>query len=249
MSEFNINDIKFDDGRNNRANLGFILLSTDLACEIDTYRMAPEGVGVSFTRLNTNDHITNETLAKHIDQMAEAAARIQPEIKPDVISYCCTSGSIVIGEDKICAEISRGAPYTKAITLVSGVVAALKQLEVKKLVIGTPYFDEINIVEEKFFQDQGFEVLDIKGLNLGNNIEFGKITPEYLKQFALSIDQQEADAIFLSCSGTRALDIVEEVETITGKPVITSNQGQMWHALRTAGITDKINGFGRIFNF
>ena len=45
MSEFNINDIKFDDGRNNRANLGFILLSTDLACEIDTYRMAPEGVG------------------------------------------------------------------------------------------------------------------------------------------------------------------------------------------------------------
>ena len=102
MSEFNINDIKFDDGRNNRANLGFILLSTDLSCEIDTYRMAPEGVGVSFTRLNTNDHITNETLAKHIDQMAEAAARIQPEIKPDVISYCCTSGSIVIGEDKIC---------------------------------------------------------------------------------------------------------------------------------------------------
>ena len=102
---------------------------------------------------------------------------------------------------------------------------------------------------EKFFQDQGFEVLDIKGLNLGNNIEFGKITPEYLKQFALSIDQQEADAIFLSCSGIRALDIVEEVETITGKPVITSNQGQMWHALRTAGITDKINGFGRIFNF
>ena len=32
MSEFNIHDIKFDDGRNNRANLGFILLSTDLAC-------------------------------------------------------------------------------------------------------------------------------------------------------------------------------------------------------------------------
>ena len=91
--------------------------------------------------------------------------------------------------------------------------------------------------------------MDIKGLNLGNNIEFGKITPEYLKQFALSIDQQEADAIFLSCSGIRALDIVEEVETITGKPVITSNQGQMWHALRTVGITDKINGFGRIFNF
>ena len=47
MSKFNINDVQFDSGRNNRANLGFILLSTDLACEIDTYRMAPKGVGVS----------------------------------------------------------------------------------------------------------------------------------------------------------------------------------------------------------
>ena len=55
MSKFNINDVQFDSGRNNRANLGFILLSTDLACEIDTYRMAPKGVGVSFTRLHTND--------------------------------------------------------------------------------------------------------------------------------------------------------------------------------------------------
>ena len=125
MSEFDIHNVEFDLGRNSRANLGFILLSTDLACEMDTYKMAPEGVGVSFTRLKTNDHITNATLAEHIDQMAEAAARIQPEIKPDVISYCCTSGSIVIGEDKICAEISRGAPYTKAITLVSGVVLYL----------------------------------------------------------------------------------------------------------------------------
>jgi maleate isomerase len=49
MSEFDIHNVEFDLGRNNRANLGFILLSTDLACEMDTYKMAPEGVGFSFT--------------------------------------------------------------------------------------------------------------------------------------------------------------------------------------------------------
>ena len=248
MSKFNINDVQFDSGRNNRANLGFILLSTDLACEIDTYRMAPKGVGVSFTRLHTDDYTTNETLAKHIDQMADAASRIQPEIKPDVISYCCTSGSIVIGEDKVCAEIKRGAPYATAMTLVSGVVAALNQLQAKKIVIGTPYLDEINIVEKNFFENKGFDVLDIQGLNLGNGIEFGKITPDYIKDFALSIDQKEAEAIFLSCSGIRSLDIIEEVEATTGKPVITSNQAQMWYALRKAGVNDKLSGFGRIFN-
>jgi maleate isomerase len=210
--------------------------------------MAPKGVGVSFTRLHTDDYTTNETLAKHIDQMADAASRIQPEIKPDVISYCCTSGSIVIGEDKVCAEIKRGAPYATAMTLVSGVVAALNQLQAKKIVIGTPYLDEINIVEKNFFENKGFDVLDIQGLNLGNGIEFGKITPDYIKDFALSIDQKEAEVIFLSCSGIRSLDIIEEVEATTGKPVITSNQAQMWYALRTAGVNDKLSGFGRIFN-
>jgi maleate isomerase len=103
-------------------------------------------------------------------------------------------------------------------------------------------------LKNNFFENKGFDVLDIQGLNLGNGIEFGKITPDYLKDFALSIDQKDADVIFLSCSGIRSLDIIDEVEALTGKPVITSNQAQMWHALRIAGVDDKLSGFGKIFN-
>ena len=29
---------------------------------------------------------------------------------------------------------------------------------------------------------------------------------------------------------------------------MTSNQAQMWHALRIAGVDDKLSGFGKIFN-
>ena len=46
-------------------------------------------------------HTTNETLSKDIEFMADAASRIQPDTKPDVISYSCTSGSIVFGEEII----------------------------------------------------------------------------------------------------------------------------------------------------
>ena len=87
-----------------------------------------------------------------------------------------------------------------------------------------------------------------KGISeIGNIIKKTKITPDYIKDFALSIDQKEAEVIFLSCSGIRSLDIIEEVEATTGKPVITSNQAQMWYALRTAGVNDKLSGFGIIF--
>ena len=98
---------EMNEGRHWRAKLGFILMSTDLA-EADFFDMVPNDVAVHITRLKTDDYTTNETLSLHIDFMADAASRIQPDTKPDVISYSCTSGSIVIGEEKIKAEIKRG---------------------------------------------------------------------------------------------------------------------------------------------
>ena len=249
MSEFDKANVEFDSGRYHRANLGFIVLSGDLACEHDLFNMTPEGVGISFTRLKTDDYTTNETLAAHVNQLAEAASRIQPDIKPDVISYCCTSGSIVIGEEEVKRQIAIGAPYTKPMSLVTGVVSALNAVQAKKIVIGTPYLDEINAREEEFFLSKGFEILRMEGLNLETGIEFGKVTPDFWNKFSLEIDCDDADAVFLSCTGIRSLDIIEKVEAQINKPVITSNQAQMWSALRLAGINDNLKGYGQLFGY
>ena len=61
------------------------------------------------------------------------------------------------------------------------------------------------------------------------------------------MDQKKADGIFLSCGGIRSLEVIEEIENIVGKPVLTSNQAQFLSCLRRAGIKDKLNGFGKIF--
>jgi maleate isomerase len=238
----------FDKGRHSRAKLGFILMSTDLAAESDFFDMAPNDVAIHITRLKTDDHTTNETLSKHIEFMADAASRIQPDTKPDVISYSCTSGSIVIGEEIIKEEIKKGAPYAIPMTLVTGVVDALEELKVKNLVVGTPYLDEINTKEAEFLINKGFSVLNIQGLNLTKGIEFGTVTPEYWIKFALEINEAAADAIFLSCGGIRSTEVIDRIEQKVGKPVITSNQAQMWSCLRRAGVEDKILGFGELFN-
>lgn len=239
---------ELDGGRHHRAQLGFILMSTDLASEQDFFDMAPEGVGIHITRLKTEDYTTRETLAQHVEHMAAAAARLQPDMKPDVVSYGCTCGSIVNGEARVFEEIVNGAPWARPMCIVTGVVDALHELGVKKLVVGTPYLDEINTVEAEFLVEKGFDVLDIQGLNLETGIEFGRVTPTYWKQFAIEIDRPDADAVFLSCGGIRALEVAEEIEQSIGKPVITSNQAQFWSCLRRAGITDAFNGFGQIFS-
>jgi len=240
--------VEFDNGRHPRGRIGFILMSTDMAMEADLFRLVPPGVGIHFNRLKTDDHTDSATLARHVDNMAATAAILQPEARPEIICYGCTSGSIVCGEDAVMAEISKGAPWAQPMTLVTGVVDALRALGSKNLAVCTPYLDDINTLEAEFLLTKGFNVVDIQGLRIAGGIDMGRITPDYLRDFALSVDCPEADTIFISCSGIRSLDIIEELEQITGKPVIASNQAMMWSCLRRLGVGDKIKGFGRLFN-
>ena len=100
-----------DAGWLRRAEPGFGSLSTDLAAEADFADMATEGVAVHITQPRTGDHTTNETLARHIEHMADAAARLQPEVKPEGNGYHCASDSIVIGDGRALEEIPKGEPF------------------------------------------------------------------------------------------------------------------------------------------
>jgi maleate isomerase len=42
--------------------------------------------------------------------------------------------------------------------------------------------------------------------------------------------------------------MIETLERDLGKPVISSNQAMMWHALRSAGIREAVPGFGKLFS-
>lgn len=241
-------EVAYDDGTHHRALLGFIIISMDLVMEDNIFRLCPEGVGPSVTRINSPINDCNlDTLAAQIDGMAEAASLLQPLARPDVVCYACTSGSIVIGEDRVREEIRRGAPWAKPSTLVTGAVNALRRFDAKKIVVATPYLDEINTMEAAYLKQKGFDVLDIQGLNIEDCEAMGRIKPSYIRDFALSIDRPDADAIFVSCGGIRTLDVIQEIEDAVGKPVICSNQGMMWDCLRRANINDKIDGYGELF--
>ncbi len=241
-------EVIYDDGTHNRALLGFIILAMDLVMEENIFRLCPEGVGPSVTRLKTHNDCNVARLAEHIEGMAEAASVLQPQAQPDVVCYACTSGSIVIGEERVRDEISKGAPGSKPSTLVTGAVNALRRVGAKKIVVATPYLDEINALEAVYFKQKDFDVLDIQGLNVEDCEILGRISSSFIRDFALSLDRPDADAIFVSCGGIRTLDVLQEIEDAAGKPVICSNQAMMWDCLRRANIDDVIEGYGRLFH-
>lgn len=238
--------IEFDKGRHPKARIGFVLLAMEQTIESDMFRLAPPGVGVHFARAPMANRVSVETLLAMESGIGDAAATILPDVTLDVACYACTSGSVVIGEDNVFAQLRRGAPDAKPTSLITGVINALRAINAKRITIATPYLDEVNVIEREYLEERGFEVLNIEGLQIEHDEDMARVTPAYLADFAASVDREDSDAVFISCGALRSVEIIDALEARLNKPVITSNQAMMWDCLRTAGVTDSVEGYGTL---
>jgi maleate isomerase len=128
------------------------------------------------------------------------------------------------------------------------VIRALKSLNARRIVVATPYLDEVNQREVDYLERAGFEVVSLCGLNLEKDSDMVRVAPDYIAEFALRQDHSDADAIFISCGALRTLDVIAEIEAKAGKPAICSNQAMIWDCLRLAGIEDRFEGYGRLLS-
>jgi len=167
--------IRFDEGSHPRAKIGYVLLATEQTVQDDVIRLRPPGVGIHFTRAAIADSITNESLSAQADLLADCASSLLPDGSLDVVCYACTSGSLVIGEERVFTELNRGAPDAQATSLITGVIRALKTLQARRIVIATPYLDEVNQREVDYLEQAGFEVISICGLNLEKDSDMVRV--------------------------------------------------------------------------
>jgi len=240
-------EVIFDEGRHYKAKIGYVVLAMEQTIEDDVYTLTPDGVGIHFSRIYSTNEVAVENLLAQAGELTKAASLILPGLTLDAVTYACTSGSFVIGEDRCKKLLTDGAKGAKATTLTTGVIRALETLNTKKIVVATPYIDSVNTIEVEYFQKRGLEILDIQGLNILMDEDMVRVPPSYIRDFAKSIDRPDAEAIFISCGALRSIDIIDELEQMVGKPVVTSNQALVWDALRLAGVDDKVEGYGRLF--
>jgi maleate isomerase len=240
-------DIRFDAGRHARAKLGFVVLAMEQTIEADMFELAPAGVGVHFSRAPMANRIDVDSLAAMADGIGDAAALLLPDGQIDVACYACTSGSVVIGEERVFAELKRGAPHARPTSMITAVMRALTAVGAQRIAIATPYVGTVNAIEQTYMEQRGFEIVNIEGLGIENDADMVRVTPDYLLEFAQTIDRPAADAIFISCGALRSVELIDELEARVKKPVIVSNQAMMWDCLRMAGIRDRHAGHGQLF--
>jgi len=140
-------------------------------------------------------------------------------------------------------KVSEGVP---CLTTSSAVVAALKNLNIKKVALATPYTNDVNMRCKIFLEEYGFEITNICGLGLTNDSEIDRQKLEVIYKLAKDTDTTDAEAVVILCTGVRSIPILQDLETDLGKPVISAVQATFWHCLCMAGVKEKIYGYGSL---
>ena len=226
--------------------LGIIVPSSNTTMEYEFNKMKPKNATVHAARMKLKK-VTAESLIE-METEAEKEALKLADAKVDVIAYGCTTGSLVKGADhatKIEQQITK-ATGTPAIATANAVLRALRELKATKISVATPYIEELDKLEEKFLNANGFKVLKIIGLGIEDNTEIGRLEPQVAYELAMKANVPEAEAIFISCTNFRTIEIIEKLEQELGKPVISSNTATLWNMLRKINYKGKITSYGKL---
>jgi maleate isomerase len=237
-----------DAGIGTEAALGLLVLETDQTIEDEFRFLLPQaGVALYGARLHNDARVTPETLAE-MEPRIEPTARLLPSIGLGVIGFACTSGALVIGENKVaaCIRQARGdVPVTDPVTAARTALAALGA---KRIALLTPYVRRINESLRAALMARGMQIPVMGSFNEEDDNVVARVTPRSLAHAITRLGRSEAcDAVFVSCTSLRVARIVESVEARIGKPVTSSNHALAWHMLRLAGYAKPLQGRGRLF--
>jgi maleate isomerase len=234
-----------------RGRIGLIYPFAGWVMEPEFYRMAPPGVTTLTTRV-TLVAATMGGLAdmarSHDVERATAGLATAPV---QVICFGGTSASFLHGPEwdrglrERMAGVANGIPVT---TTSNASVRALRALDVHRIVFVGPYLDDVTEQGRRFFEASGFKVLSAVGLGLDHDRTISRITPEEVYRFARRSDHADAEAIFISCTAFKTIGVIAALEQDLGKPVVSANQASFWDCLRTAGLADRLTGYGRLFD-
>ncbi len=117
---------------------------------------------------------------------------------------------------------------------------------IKKIAFFSPYFPTANAEVRRFFEECGYETVRDKPLRCKSWLAIAEVTTEVCRDTIRELDGDDVDAIIQVGTNLSMIRFAAAAEMWLGKPVIAINTATYWHALRTCGIKDRIEGFGRL---
>lgn len=229
-----------------KATLGLVVLQADETIEQDFRRLFPDlGIAIYISRIPSGEALSTDTIAAMKENLPHSARLFPRAARFDAVGYACTSGTTLIGADAVAAMIRQGVKTPTVTDPLTAALAALRALNVTNLGLVTPYVKSIAAPVRDAFITAGMTVGET--LTFGEEVEarVARIAPESIKAAARQA-AQGAQAVFLSCTNLRTLDIINDLEAELGLPVLSSNQVLAWHMGQLTGAPLEPDLAGRV---
>jgi maleate isomerase len=206
--------------------VGLIVPSSNTVMEPDFHRHIGTVAIVSTARILLED-VTREAETRMLeDDLPQAVKRIGTTA-PDVIVFGCTSAGALgkLSHDDAISRMIEERTGARAVTVLRAVLMRLSSIQPQKIVVLTPYIDDLTSSISRSLAEAGFPAIKAAGMGIRANLEIGRVTPEEILQFVeAQLTGIDPDCLFLSCTNWRAIETIERLQKKLGIPVVTSNQ-------------------------
>ena len=191
----------------------------------------------------------------------DGAAKISEGLRDALrTAMTCRPDYLVLGVSAIsfmgglagCTEFVREVRDFTGLDISVGSMALADALRayggVRRVAFLSPYYPTANRNVARFLTDSGFSVVRDIPLQCTSWTDIARVAPQRLRETLLALDGDDVDALVQVGTNLSMVRLAAQAEAWLGKPVIAINTATYWHALRANGISDKMEGFGRLLS-
>ncbi|MGL4542587.1 MAG: maleate cis-trans isomerase family protein [Polymorphobacter sp.] len=237
-----------------RAKFGVIGPSTNTIVQPDFEAMRPAGVTNHYSRIFVQNAqaLSNESFTAG----TRAISRNLTDAVDAVLT--CAPDFLVMGVSAITFEGGKAGAeaFQKAIEDRSGLglacgsqalIAAFGAYGgIRRIAFVSPYYPVANALVRGFMADHGIVVARDICLQCPSWTAIAHVREDHLAARLAELDGDDVDALVQVGTNMSMVALAARTEAALGKPVIAINTATYWHALRRAGIDDRMTGFGRL---
>ena len=237
-----------------RLLMGVVVPATNVTTEAEMDDLRPRGVVNATARIaNPDARVTGDAdaLAVRAAMVAGVMAALDTlaPARPDHVAIGVMVENFVGGGaagDALLAEAAAriGCPVTAP---THATLAALAALRVTRIALLTPFFPAGDAAARAFLEQAGIEVVRVLGLRAPGPAAIARVSLDRLRDAVRELDGPDVQAVVQVGTNLPFAGVARAAEAALGKPVLATNPVTYWHALRRAGISERLAGAGRLF--
>ncbi|HYZ20663.1 MAG TPA: GAF domain-containing protein [Rhodopila sp.] len=176
-----------------------------------------------------------------------AAARLLADAHVDVIVWNGTAGSwLGVDHDYALIAAIEKATGIRATTSTLALLDACRAFGVTRLGLAVPYTTDVTERIVARYAEHGVNCVSTASLGLTENIDFAAAPAERVRQLIEQAGSGQVHAVAVVCTNVSGAPHVVDVENRLGVPVFDSVAATLWQALRVAGASSAIAGWGQL---